>query len=129
MPALDTMLSYRLHLLHKLTDLESQRAYLSEARLTLADGRCLAAIGAFAPLSVNELAQRANLTKGQASRAAQWLVEQALVDKSASPSDSRGPPRRPMKAGPSSPSSISASDLRVSSAASTSSRRAGIAWV
>ncbi|RYZ13354.1 MAG: MarR family transcriptional regulator [Comamonadaceae bacterium] len=83
------MLSYRLHLLHKLTDLESQRAYAAEAQLSLADGRCLAAIGAFEPLSVNDLARRANLTKGQASRAAQWLVDQALVHKAASATDSR----------------------------------------
>ncbi len=41
----------------------------------------------FAPLSVNDLAQKANLNKGQASRAAQSLVEQGLVVKAASPTD------------------------------------------
>lgn len=87
---LERTLTYRLHLLHKLTDLESQRAYLAEAGLPLSDGRCLAAIGAFEPLSVNDLAQRANLNKGQASRAAQSLVEQGLVLKQASPTDGRG---------------------------------------
>ena len=87
---LERTLTYRLHLLHKLTDLESQRAYLAEAGLPLSDGRCLASIGAFEPLSVNDLAHRANLNKGQASRAAQSLVEQGLVLKQASPSDGRG---------------------------------------
>ncbi|WP_027477765.1 MarR family winged helix-turn-helix transcriptional regulator [Curvibacter gracilis] len=87
---LERTLTYRLHLLHKLTDLESQRAYLAEAGLPLSDGRCLASIGAFEPLSVNDLAHRANLNKGQASRAAQSLVDQGLVLKQASPTDGRG---------------------------------------
>jgi len=87
---LDRTLTYRLHLLHKLTDLESQRAYLAEARLSMSDGRCLTAVGSFAPLSVNDLAQKANLNKGQASRAAQSLVDQGLVIKAASPTDGRG---------------------------------------
>lgn len=87
---LERSLTWRLHRLHKLTDLESQRAYLEQTGLSLGDGRCLAAIGAFAPLSVNDLADAAHLTKGQASRAAQWLVEQGLVRKAADASDARG---------------------------------------
>ena len=78
-PGLDRALSYRLHLLHKLTDLESQRTYLAESGLSLSDSRCLGAIGAFEPLSVNDLARRANLNKAQASRAAQSLVTQGLI--------------------------------------------------
>ena len=87
---LDRTLTYRLHLLHKLTDVESQRAYVADAGLSMSDGRCLTAVGSFAPLSVNDLAQKANLTKGQASRAAQSLVDQGLVRKVASPTDGRG---------------------------------------
>ena len=87
---LDRTLTYRLHLLHKLTDIESQRAYVAGAGLSMSDGRCLTAIGSFAPLSVNDLALRANLNKGQASRAAQSLVEQGLVLKAASRTDGRG---------------------------------------
>lgn len=83
-------LTYRMHLLNKLTDLESQRRYPLETGMSLGDGRCLSAIGAFAPLSVNELAQKANLNKAQASRSAQALVEQGLVSKTSSPSDGRG---------------------------------------
>ena len=67
-------LTYRMHLLHKLTDQESQRRYPLETGLSLSDGRCLSAIGAFEPLSVNALAQMANLNKAQASRAAQSLA-------------------------------------------------------
>ena len=83
-------LTYRLHLLNKLTDLESQRRYPLETGLSLSEGRSLSAIGAFAPLSVNALARMANLDKGQASRAAQSLVDQGLVAKAPSPSDARG---------------------------------------
>lgn len=87
---LDRTLTYRLHLLHKLTDVESQRAYIADARLSMSDARCLTAVGSFAPLSVNDLAHKANLNKGQASRAAQSLVDQGLVRKAASPTDRRG---------------------------------------
>jgi DNA-binding MarR family transcriptional regulator len=87
---LDRTLSYRLHLLHKLTDAHSQTAYPEQLGLSLSDGRCLATVGAFEPLSVNALAQKANLNKGQASRAAQALVEQGLVRKQDSAQDGRG---------------------------------------
>ena len=87
---LDRTLTYRLHLLHKLTDIESQRAYVAGAGLSMSDGRCLTAVGSFAPLSVKDLAQKANLNKAQASRAAQSLVDQGLVLKVASPTDGRG---------------------------------------
>jgi DNA-binding MarR family transcriptional regulator len=87
---LDRTLTYRLHLLHKLTDIESPRAYVSGAGMSMSDGRCLTAVGTFAPLSVNDLAQKANLNKGQASRAAQSLVDQGLVVKAASKTDGRG---------------------------------------
>ena len=47
-------------------------------------------MGAFGPLSVNDLAAYANLNKGQASRAAQALVDRGLVQKEAVPTDARG---------------------------------------
>ena len=88
--ALDRTLTYRLHLLHKLTDADSQGAYPEHTGLTLSDGRCLATIGQFEPLSVKDLAAQSNLNKGQASRAAQALVEQGLVRKEDRPDDGRG---------------------------------------
>lgn len=87
---LERTLSYRLHLLHKLTDIISQRAYVADTGLSMSAGRCLTAVGSFAPLSINHLAQKANLNKGQASRAAQALVDQGLVLKVASQTDGRG---------------------------------------
>lgn len=88
--ALARTVTHRLHTLTKLTDRVSQRAYRAESGLPLGEGRCLSAIGSFQPLSVNDLAARANLDKGQASRAAQSLVDQGLVGKGPSLTDGRG---------------------------------------
>ncbi len=87
---LDRTLTYRLHQLHKLTDSDSQQAYPERTGLSMSNGRCLSTIGSFEPLSVKELAEKANLDKGQASRAAQALVEQGLVCKADHPGDGRG---------------------------------------
>jgi len=87
---LDRTLTYRLHQLHKLTDADSQSAYPEHTGLSMSDGRCLTTIGTFEPLSVKELAEKANLNKGQASRAAQALVDQGLVLKADHPGDGRG---------------------------------------
>lgn len=89
-PALQEFLTWRLHRLTKLTDRQSSDAYASVFGLGVGEARCLAAIGQFAPLSVKDLAARANLDKAQASRAAQMLVDRALVLKSASETDARG---------------------------------------
>ncbi|WP_459568202.1 MarR family winged helix-turn-helix transcriptional regulator [Cupriavidus sp. 8B] len=83
-------MTHRLHELTKLTDRITQQAYEAEVGIPMHEGRCLAAIGSFSPLSVNDLARRANLDKGQASRAAQSLVDQGLVRKAASATDGRG---------------------------------------
>ena len=88
--SLGRSLTYRLHLLHKLTDQVSQQSYPEMVGLSLSDGRCLATVGAFGPLSVNELAEHSNLNKSQASRAAQALVDGGLVEKVDHPDDGRG---------------------------------------
>ena len=93
LPALDQFLTYRLHLVNKLTDRRSSDAYAGEFGLAVGEARCLAALGGPEPdraLSVNDLAARANLNKAQASRAAQSLVERGLVDKTTSATDGRG---------------------------------------
>jgi DNA-binding MarR family transcriptional regulator len=89
-PPLNRTITYRLHALGKLTDRVSQQAYEEDAGIPFSEGRCLAAVGTFSPLSVNDLAYRANLNKGQASRAAQSLVDQGLVLKAPSSTDGRG---------------------------------------
>lgn len=86
---LDRFLTYRLHQVNKITDRASSDAYAAEFGLPVGEARCLAAIGTFAPLSINQLAAKANLDKGQASRAAQALVDRGLVVKEGSPVDAR----------------------------------------
>lgn len=88
-PPLDQFLTYRLHQVNKLTDKASTDAYAQQLALGIGEARCLAAIGNFEPLSVNQLAARANLDKAQASRAAQSLVERGWVAKEASAADAR----------------------------------------
>lgn len=87
---LERTFTHRMHTLHKLTDRISQAAYLADAGLPLGEGRCLAAVGSFAPLSVKDVARQANLDKSQASRAVQSLVDKGLVAKQSSPVDGRG---------------------------------------
>lgn len=88
--SLERQLTYRMHLMSKLSDIQSKNLYLDECGLSLSEARSLTAIGAFAPLSINDLAFRANLNKGQASRAAQVMVNRKFVIKSESPDDGRG---------------------------------------
>lgn len=82
-------LTHRLHVLAKVTDRDSHRTFLNTVSLPLGEVRCLAAVGSFAPLSVKHLAAHAHLNKGQASRAAQSLVDQGFVHKQESPRDGR----------------------------------------
>ena len=90
LPALERFLTYRMHVINKVSDRDSNRAYQETCGLPLGEARCLAAIGRYAPLSVNDLARAANLNKGQASRSAQALVERGLVSKETRESDARG---------------------------------------
>ena len=87
---LDRTYTHRLHALAKITDRTTQMVYEEEVGIPISEARCLAAIGAFHPLSVNDLAMRANLNKAQASRSTQALVEQGMVLKQASEVDGRG---------------------------------------
>jgi len=88
-PVLDRTFTHRLHALAKVIDRVTQRAYEHEVGIPISEGRCLAAIGAFYPLSVNDLAMHTNLNKAQASRSTQSLVERALVLKQTSDVDGR----------------------------------------
>lgn len=89
-PELDRFLTYRLHHIAKISDRASAAAYQAECGLSLSEGRCLAAVGQFEPVSVKDLARLANLDKANASRAADALVARALVAKAASATDGRG---------------------------------------
>lgn len=87
---LERTFTHRLHTLNKLSDKVTQSGYESEAGIPAHEARCLAAVGNYGALSVNDLAREANLDKGQASRAAQALVDKGLVLKASSATDGRG---------------------------------------
>ena len=87
---LDRSFTYRLHLLHKASDQHSHALYVQALGLSLSEARSLAAIGAFQPMSIMALADKGNLNKSQASRAAQILVDKGWVRKTEHPSDGRG---------------------------------------
>ena len=95
---LEQFLTYRLHLVNKLTDKHSSDAYATELGLAVGEARCLAAIGnalindesSKKSLSINELATGSNLNKAQASRAAQALVARGLAVKASNEADGRG---------------------------------------
>ena len=87
---LDQSFTYRLHLLHKVSDHESHKAYVDGVGLSMSEARCLATVGSFEPMSVMDLADKGNLNKGQASRAAQVLVDKGLIAKKDNPKDARG---------------------------------------
>jgi DNA-binding MarR family transcriptional regulator len=88
-PALERFFTYRLNTLAKLNDMATHALYTAEVGLSLSEARTLSSIGSFPRLTVNQLAFEANLDKGQASRAAQSLVDKGLVQKVASPLDGR----------------------------------------
>lgn len=88
-PTLDRYFTYRLNTLNKINDLISQSVYLAKTGLTLAESRCLAAVGAFQKATINQLALEANLDKSHASRTAQSLVDRGWVEKVSSEADAR----------------------------------------
>ena len=87
---LDDFLTYRLHRVARLADRDVAADYLASCGLGLSEGRSLAAIGAFGPLSLNDLAHAANQDKGHVSRSVAALVDKGLVAKDADAEDARG---------------------------------------
>ena len=81
---LDRTVTHRLHTLHKLTDRVSQAAYLADAGMPISR-RALPGRGRRLRAAVGErtCAGAPTSNKGQASRAAQALVDQGLVRKEA----------------------------------------------
>ena len=74
-PALQDFLTWRLHRLAKLTDRQSSDAYAQVLGLGVGEARCLAAIGQFAPLSVNDLAAEEAALVGRMFLLARELAE------------------------------------------------------
>lgn len=86
---LDQFLTYRLHVLNKLSERGISERYQSKLDVTLPEARIIAAVGSFGPFSVMDLARHANLDKSQASRAAEALIRRGLVARDSDPADGR----------------------------------------
>ena len=79
--------------LHNLAGLSAASATLRVQRkfgLTLLEWRSIGMLGAFAPLSLKELARRAALDKSYASRTVAGLIERGLVVSERNDADARG---------------------------------------
>ncbi|QGZ61524.1 MarR family winged helix-turn-helix transcriptional regulator [Paraburkholderia acidisoli] len=86
---LEQFLTYRLHVLNKLSERGASERYQSKLGITLPEARLIAAVGAFGPFSVMELARHASLDKSQASRAAEALMRRGLLSRETSEQDGR----------------------------------------
>lgn len=86
---LDQFLTYRMHVLNKLSDRVISERYRTKLGITLPEARVIAAVGAFGPFSIMELARHTNLDKSQASRAAEALIQRGLVKRGVSDADGR----------------------------------------
>ena len=86
---LEQFLTYRLHVLNKLSERGASERYQAKLGITLPEARLIAAVGAFGPFSVMELARHANLDKSQASRAAEALMRRGLMQRDTSEEDGR----------------------------------------
>ncbi|MGF6600278.1 DNA-binding MarR family transcriptional regulator [Paraburkholderia sp. GAS448] len=86
---LEQFLTYRLHVLNKLAERGISERYQDKLDVTLPEARVIASVGSFGPFSIMDLARHANLDKSQASRAAEALIRQGLVQRQASKEDGR----------------------------------------
>jgi DNA-binding MarR family transcriptional regulator len=86
---LEQFLTYRLHVLNKLAERGVSERYQEKLGITLPEARVIASVGSFGPFSIMDLARHANLDKSQASRAAEALIKQGLVQRETSPEDGR----------------------------------------
>ena len=86
---LEEFLTYRMHVLNKLSDRGISERYHAKLGITLPEARVIAAVGSLGPFSIMDLARRANLDKSQASRAAEALIQRGLVRRETSSEDGR----------------------------------------
>lgn len=86
---LEQFLTYRMHVLNKLSDRGIGERYQSKLDITLPEARVIASVGSFGPFSIMDLAKHANLDKSQASRAAEALIKRGLIERATSSDDGR----------------------------------------
>ncbi|MEX3955757.1 MarR family winged helix-turn-helix transcriptional regulator [Trinickia sp. EG282A] len=86
---LEQFLTYRMHVLNKLSERGISERYQAKLDVSLPEARIIASVGSFGPFSIMDLAKHANLDKSQASRAAEALIKRGLVRRTPSLEDGR----------------------------------------
>ena len=86
---LDQFLTYRMHVLNKLSDRGISERYQAKLGITLPEARVISAVGSFGPFSIMDLTKHANLDKSQASRAAEALIQRGFMQRETSCEDGR----------------------------------------
>jgi DNA-binding MarR family transcriptional regulator len=84
------LLSSRLHRLAALSSASASLRVQRKFGLTLMEWRSIGMLGAFAPLSLKDLARRAALDKSYASRTVSGLLDRGLIASERSDVDARG---------------------------------------
>lgn len=88
--AIKDLLSYRLHVVANMLSRGAAMRYRREFGVSLWEWRTIALLGAYAPLSLNELAKSAGLDKSQMSRVMSGLIDRGLALRDVDDNDGRG---------------------------------------
>lgn len=87
---LKELFSYRLNRLAEVSSQIGARANLTRYELGSRDWRIIGLLGAFAPMSLNALAQEAGIDKSQASRSVSDLIARGYIKREVDAEDGRG---------------------------------------
>lgn len=88
--AIKDLLSFRLHVVANLLSRGAAMRYRREFDVSLWEWRTIALLGAYAPLSLNELSRSAGLDKSQMSRVVSGLIARTYVERETDENDGRG---------------------------------------
>lgn len=86
---LETFLPYRLSVLANRLSRAFARRYQDEFGISIAEWRVIAVLGAFAPLSSNEICDRTEMDKAKVSRAVAALLKAGRIERAPHPTDQR----------------------------------------
>lgn len=87
---LKELFSYRLNRLAEVSSLIGAQANQTRYELGARDWRIIGLLGAFAPMSLNALAQEAGVDKSQASRSVSDLIARGYIKRDVDAADGRG---------------------------------------
>jgi DNA-binding MarR family transcriptional regulator len=86
---LELFLPYRLSVLANRLSRAFARRYQDEFGLSIPEWRVIAVLGAFAPLSSNEIGGKTEMDKAKVSRAVAMLLKSGRIERAAHPTDQR----------------------------------------